>query len=151
MKKFTVILVSVFIILSSSLAVTMEREESVGVVRSVSGEVFISSSANPIVVKAYPNMKIRQGDVITTGAKSSAGLIFDDDTVVSLGSQSEFTIDDFTFNPVKKDLSFVARLLRGTYSLITGQIAKLAPKKVRIITPDATLGVRGTKLLIKVD
>jgi len=151
MKKFTAIVASVLILLSSSLALAMGKEDSVGVVKSVAGEVFISSSANPIVVKAYPNMKIGQGDVITTAAKSSAGLIFDDDTVVSLGSNSEFAIDSFKFNPVKKDLSFVARLLQGTYSLITGQIAKLAPKKVRIITPDATLGVRGTKLLIRVD
>jgi hypothetical protein len=42
-------------------------------------------------------------------------------------------------------------MIHGTFSFITGQIAKLAPEKVKFETPDATLGVRGTKVLVKID
>lgn len=127
----------------------MAKIESVGFVKSVSGEVFIISSS--LSVRAVPNMKIMQGDVIATGADSSTGLIFEDDTVVSIGPNSEIEIQSFMFNPVEKDLSFVARMVKGTFSFITGQIAKLAPRNVKLETPDATLGVRGTKLLVKID
>jgi hypothetical protein len=96
-------------------------------------------------------MKIHQGDAIRTGATSSVGLIFDDDTVVSLGPHSELAIERFQFNPVDRELSFFARLLKGTFCFITGQIAKLAPNKVKFETPEATLGVRGTKFLVKID
>lgn len=127
----------------------MAKFESVGFVKSVAGEVFIVSSN--LSVRAVPNMKIIKGDSIVTGAGSSVGLIFEDDTVVSIGPKSEIVIQDFMFNPVEKELSFVARMVKGTFSFITGQIAKLAPKNVKLETPDATLGVRGTKFLVKID
>jgi len=127
----------------------MAKIESVGFIKSVSGEVLIVSSE--LSVRAVPNMKIMQGDSIATGAGSSVGLIFEDDTVVSIGPNSEIEIQSFMFNPVEKELSFVARMVKGTFSFITGQIAKLAPRNVKLETPDATLGVRGTKLLVKID
>jgi hypothetical protein len=123
--------------------------DSVGIVKTVSGEVLLISTQN--ILPAAPNMPIRQGDSIKTGAASSAGLIFDDDTVVSLGPNSEFAVDRFQFNPVDQELFFVSRLIKGTFCFITGQIAKLAPSKVNFATPDATLGVRGTKFLVKID
>jgi hypothetical protein len=61
------------------------------------------------------------------------------------------SIESFLFNPVNKELSFIARMIHGTFSFITGQIAKLAPERVTFETPDATLGVRGTKFLVKID
>ncbi len=121
----------------------------IGIFKSVSGEVVLINSQN--TVKVLPNMKFAQGDTIRTGSDSSVGLIFVDDTVISLGSNSEMEIQSFLFNPVEKDLSFVTRLLRGTFSFISGQIAKLAPREVQLKTPDATLGVRGTRFLVKVD
>lgn len=127
----------------------MAKFESVGFIKSVAGEVYIVSSN--LSVRAVPNMKIIKGDSIITGADSSVGLIFEDDTVVSIGPKSEILIQDFMFDPVEKELSFVARMIKGTFSFITGQIAKLAPKNVKLETPDATLGVRGTKFLVKID
>jgi hypothetical protein len=118
-------------------------------VKTVSGEVFLSSAQNTLAAAA--NTPISQGDTIKTGVAGSAGLIFDDDTVVSLGPKSEFTIEKFQFNPVDQELSFVSRLIKGTFCFVTGQIAKLAPNTVKFATPEATLGVRGTKFLVKID
>ena len=123
--------------------------ESIAFVDSVNGEVMIVSSE--IAVKAVQNMKVIPGDSIKTGANSSVGLIFEDDTVVSLGPESEMEVDEFMFNPAERQLSFVARMIKGTFSFITGQIAKLAPQKVILETPGATLGVRGTKFVVEVD
>lgn len=125
------------------------HQESAGIIKVVSGDVFITNAQT--TVKAVPNMRIRQGDFIQTGANSSAGLIFEDDTAVGLGPKSEMLIESFLFDPVKRELSFIARMIHGTFSFITGQIAKLAPEKVIFETPDATLGVRGTKFLVKVE
>ncbi len=123
--------------------------ESVGFIKSVSGNAFIMSPSS--TVPAVPNMKINLGDSVKTGKESSVGLIFEDDTVVSVGQNSEVKIEEFMFNPIDQELSFVMRMVAGTFSFITGQIAKLAPQRVRFETPDATLGVRGTKLLVKID
>ncbi len=123
--------------------------DSIGIVKSVSGEVFVIGNQSRL--SATPNMKIHQGDAIKTAEESSVGLIFDDDTTVSLGPNSELAIESFLFNPVDQELSFVSRLAHGTFCFITGQIAKLAPKRVKFETPEATLGVRGTKFLVKVE
>jgi hypothetical protein len=127
----------------------LAQDDSFGIVKSVSGEVVIASTQRSIT--ALPNMKISQGDSVKTGSEGSVGLIFTDDTVVALGPNSEMKIESLLFNPVDLELSFVARLFKGTFSFITGQIAKLAPKNVKFETPEATLGVRGTKLLVEID
>jgi hypothetical protein len=150
-QMMKILLAIIFLITSCSLgSVTcLAQTNSYGIIKSVSGDVLICNAQKTI--KAVPNMKFVQGDLIKTGTESSVGLIFEDDTVASLGANSEITIENFLFNPVDRELSFVVRLLKGSFSFITGQIAKLAPKNVKFETPDATLGVRGTKLLIEID
>ena len=148
MKYFLNILFFIFILLSTFLNAHAQLD-SAGIIKAVSGDVFITSSQTTI--KAVSNMRIIQGDSIKTGPNSSAGLIFEDDTVVALGPNSEMYIDNFLFEPADKKLSFITRMISGTFSFITGQIAKLAPQKVILETPDATLGVRGTKFLVKVN
>jgi len=142
------ILFCIFFSVLSALNVRAQVD-SAGIIKSLSGEVIISGAQSP--VKAVPNMLIFPGDSIQTGTNSSVGLVFEDDTVVALGPDSEIIIEDFLFNPVNKELSFIVKMIHGTFSFITGQIAKLAPKKVFFATPDATLGVRGTKFLVKID
>jgi hypothetical protein len=147
MKPFYYILFYIIFLFNDPSA--HAQQESAGIIKAVSGDVFITNSQT--TVKAVPNMQIIQGDIIKTGANGSAGLIFEDDTVVGLGPNSEMSIESFLFNPVNKELSFIARMIHGTFSFITGQIAKLAPEKVTFETPDATLGVRGTKFLVKIE
>jgi hypothetical protein len=60
-------------------------------------------------------------------------------------------VDEYLFDPLEKELSFIARLIRGTISFLSGQIAKLSPESVQLVMPAATIGVRGTHVLIKVD
>lgn len=141
-----------FLLLSAFLLSAISCQaapEAIGIIKTVSGEVSLISTQTTL--PALANMKIGQGDTIKTGAASSVGMIFEDDTVVSLGPNSEMAVANFLFNPIDKELSFVTRLVKGTFCFVTGQIAKLAPKNVTFETPEATLGVRGTKFLVKVD
>lgn len=131
------------------LAAQSSASESIGIIKSVSGNVYLTNTISAI--QAVPNMKLSQGDSIRTGPSSTAGLIFEDDTVISLGSNSEMSIETFLFDPAAEKLKFVTRLVQGTFSFISGQIAKLAPDQVKHETPDATLGVRGTKFLVKIE
>ncbi|GAM08089.1 fecR protein [Geobacter sp. OR-1] len=123
--------------------------EYIGIVKSLSGDVVVLR--NNSSVRAEGNMKLRQGDHVRTGANGKAGLIFEDDTVIAIGPNSSIVIDSFLFQPNEKKLSFIARIIQGTASYLSGQIAKLAPNNVRLETPHATVGMRGTHLLVKVD
>ena len=44
----------------------------------------------------------------------------------------------------------MAQISRGTMAYLSGLIGKLAPEKVRIETPTATIGIRGTRFALKV-
>lgn len=91
-----------------------------------------------------------EGDVVSTDGSGSVGITFLDGTVLSLGADSELTIDAFVFDPQDRQLSFAAKFLKGTATYLSGRIAKLAPEKVSLSTPFTTIGIRGTRVLIKV-
>ncbi|WP_156802291.1 FecR family protein [Leeia oryzae] len=92
-----------------------------------------------------------RGDRIRTGKPGAVGIVLTDDTSVSLGASSILTLNDYDFDPKEGKFSLVMRMLKGTFSYISGQIVKLSPDAVQLQTPDATIAVRGTKLLINVE
>lgn len=71
--------------------------------------------------------------------------------MLSIGPDSELSIDNYLFEPASDQLGLVARLARGTLHFVSGIIAKLKPEAVAIETPTATIGVRGTRFVVKVD
>jgi hypothetical protein len=124
-------------------------EEFVGLVKSVEGRAAIVRSGDTKDVVA--GMEIKMGDVIKTGRDGSVGLIFSDDTIISMGPRTELAVEDYLFEPVEGKLAFIARIIKGTVAYLSGQISKLSPESVKLVTPAATIGVRGTHVLVKVD
>lgn len=90
-------------------------------------------------------------DTLRTGKDSALGISFEDNTIISLGSGSELALAGFAFEPSQGNLSFLARLLKGTMLYVSGLIAKLSPEDVKISTPVATVTVRGTRLLVRIE
>lgn len=141
---------SLFMLLMAFIVTTdVAAEEFVGLVKSVEGQAFVIRSGE--TKDAVAGMEIKMGDVLKTGNDGSVGLIFSDDTIISMGPRTELAVEDYLFEPLEGKLAFIARILRGTVSFLSGQIAKLSPGSVKLITPAATIGVRGTHVLIKVD
>ena len=136
------------LVLAGSLAYGAATDH-IGIVKSMAGEVVVDRGGRTI--KAEPNLKLYVADVIHTGSNGKAGLILEDDTIISMGFNSSLALKSFLFQPNEKKLSFIARIYHGTASFLSGQIAKLAPSLVHIETPHATVGVRGTHVLIQVD
>jgi len=123
--------------------------EHAGVVKTVEGAAMIVRSGSPTA--ATVNAKVNMGDHVQTGSDGKIGMIFQDDTVVSMGPNSKIVIEDYLFEPAEKKLSFVTRMFKGTVSFLSGQITKLAPEGARVETPSATIGMRGTHVLVQVD
>jgi len=148
MRK-TVILAAGAILLLWNWNICSAEIQVAGIVKSVKGRAVISRNGQSL--DAANGMKILMGDVIKTTETASIGLIFDDDTVVSMGPASEMAIDEYYFAPIEGKLSFVVRFIHGTIAYLSGQISKLSPQSVRLETPVATIGVRGTQVLIKLE
>ncbi len=122
---------------------------SVGRVKTVKGSASIVRGQSSL--PAGVNERVFQGDTLRTGPDGSLGMMLKDDTSLSLGPNSEVVIDQFLFAPAEGKLSLVTRLLKGTAVYLSGVIARLSPQSVRFETPNASIGIRGTRFLVKVD
>lgn len=135
-------------LLASATIAAAEDNRPLGVVKTVSGEVFILREGRRLA--ALPGSGLVLGDVLSTGATGTVGVILRDDAVLSLGPSSETRIEQFAFEPAEQKLGMVLRVTRGLFAYISGRISKLAPGSVRIETPVATLGIRGTRLVARI-
>jgi hypothetical protein len=142
-------LVILFIFCLAGASLAMERAQTVGTIKTVTGEAFVERLAERLPASAGDYLL--QGDTLITGKDSSMGVIFRDDTLLSLGPASRVTIDTFVFDPAKDHLDFLTKVNKGTVQFISGQIAKLKPGGMAVETPLSTIGIRGTRFLIKVD
>ncbi len=147
MKLKALILTVLFSLFISAAA--FAADDSVGNVKTISGKVSILR--NNMAINPAAGEAIFLNDILRTGAESSIGVVFKDDTLVSLGPDSRLVISKFLFSPAENKLSIVVKMLKGTLVYLSGIIAKLSPEAVTVETPVASIGVRGTKFAIKVE
>jgi hypothetical protein len=121
----------------------------IGKIKTCKGDVVVIRSGEEIAMNNGD--KLYQNDLIRTQADSSVGVILEDNTILSLGSKSEIVIDEYVFAPEKGNLSMFIRMLKGTATYVSGIIGHQSPESVNFQTPDATIGIRGTEFLIKVE
>lgn len=121
----------------------------IGLVKTVTGQATILRQG--ATVAAVPGLPVFQGDVLRTGTPGTLGVILRDDTTLSLGPASEVAVTEFLFEPAEARLGFVLRLTRGVLGYVSGKIARLAPESARVETPVATLGIRGTRLAVRIE
>lgn len=96
-------------------------------------------------------MEVREHDRLETEPYSELGVTFRDDTRISLGPNTRIDVSQFTFQPAERKYGIVFKVLVGTLQYMSGVIAKLSPESVSISTPQFTVAVRGTRLLIRAE
>lgn len=143
-------LVLVLCLLLAAATVRAENVERViGLVKVAGGDAAILRGKHRL--EARPGNPLFQGDVLSTGAGGRLGVILRDDTTLSLGPSSEIRLERFDYSPAEQKLGMVLKFARGVMAYLSGKVAKLAPGAVRLETPVATLGVRGTYLAVRVE
>ncbi len=95
--------------------------------------------------------EIFEGDTIITNSDGAVGIIFSDGAVLTLGPSGKLIVEDFLFKPAEHNVSFISRVVKGSVAFVSGAIGRISPGSVQFKTPTATLGLRGTKILIEVD
>ncbi len=121
----------------------------VGVIKTLEGEVSIDRAGD--LRKGSVGERLFEQDILRTGSNASVGAVMQDDTTLSLGPNSELILEEYVFEPKEESFSIVLRMLKGTFIYMSGVIGKIAPDSIRLETPDSTIAVRGTRLLIKVN
>ena len=121
---------------------------SIAIVKSTVGKVEIKRQNRiiPIKIGAF----LEKGDIIMTKSQSSIGITFNDGSRLSLGENSVFNINRFTFKPTQNIYDIDLKLLKGKALFNSGKIGKLAPKAVKFRIPEGVIGIRGTEFLVEV-
>ena len=118
-----------------------------GIVKRSQGEVSIERDGQRLPAAA--GVAVLTGDTVRTGPASAAGITLRDDTLMTLGPDSELVISSFAFDATTHDGKLLTSLWRGTLHMVTGLIAKRTPEQVNVQTRTVVLGARGTEFIVE--
>ena len=132
----------------SAAPVFAQAPRPAGLIKIASGSAFVVRAGAQLPAEA--GQPIFEADTVKTGADGRLGITLKDDTRVSLGPSSEVRVNRFVYAPAEGRLGLVLGVVRGVMAYVSGRIAKLAPDSIRLETPAAVMGVRGTTLAVRV-
>jgi len=112
------------------------------------GPVFVERDGERITLEEGDS--IYESDVIITGSDTTADILFRDGAKSRLSPDTELKLVDFDFGP-GEDPSFIMNLAQGAMRTVSGEVVKLNPEAFELITPRATVGIRGTEFFNSVD
>ncbi|MBT0878088.1 FecR domain-containing protein [Campylobacter sp. 2018MI01] len=113
---------------------------SVGKISAIRGDAVVISKGNEI--KALLNQELDESDIIKTGNNARLQIIFNDNTVTTLGKNTSLEIKQFLLDGKNSKVNL--EVSEGSFKVITGEISKLARKNFSLKAHTATIGIRGT-------
>ena len=119
---------------------------NIGEVTALSGSAQLLRQSETITVAK--GAEINENDLLKTAARSKAQVVLKDDTVITIGPQSEYLFERYMESG---DSEVVMQLKRGFFKTVTGKIGKIAPQRFKIKTKAATIGIRGTQFMAYVN
>ncbi len=120
---------------------TMAADAQIGSVTRLQGDAFwrAGQALEPLAEGApvFENQKVG------TGEAARLELTFDDGTKLTLGEHATMTLDTFVYDPAQ-GTGKMTLSVKGAFRFVSGQVSKLQNREVAVVTPLATIGIRGT-------
>ena len=138
----------VTLVFAAAIPALAQQPPAAGRIKIASGSAFIVRERT--LIPAEAGQIVFEADGFRTGADGRIGITLKDDTRVSLGPNSEVRLERFVYAPAQGGMALVLQFMHGVTAYVSGRIAKLAPDSIRLETPVAIVGVRGTSLAIRV-
>jgi hypothetical protein len=142
------ILCLVILLIFSNMGAAL-ADTSIGSVKKLNGTATVTR-ANA-AAKVNLGDPVYMGDILKTGPAGSMGVTFKDNTMISIGPNTVYTIDEYVYQPKDQKISFVSRVSKGTLNFVSGNITKIAPNSVKVNSSVGTIGIRGTHFLFSVE
>jgi hypothetical protein len=142
-------LVPVIICAGLALNPLQAADPGIGRVKLASGIAVIERGSQKL--PATLGQLLFKGDTLVTGKNGRIGVTFNDNTRFAAGPNSRVSVADFSFNDTTHQGKFVTQVDRGSLAVVSGQIAKSEKDAMKVRTPTALLGVRGTRFVVQVN
>ncbi|TWB59951.1 FecR domain-containing protein [Bradyrhizobium sacchari] len=120
--------------------------EPIGNVATVTGIATVIRDKNSYPLRVRDDIYLN--DVVQTSSNSSLGITFNDATTFNLSASAKMTVDNYVYEDGGKQNSAIFDIGKGTVAFVAAAVAKTGDMK--IATPTATLGIRGTTGVVDV-
>ncbi|MGD9123855.1 MAG: FecR family protein, partial [Desulfarculaceae bacterium] len=127
---------------------TAAQAAPAGQVFQVQGQVRVENPPQNRDLEAHAGLELVLKDKVITKKESSAKLVLADKSLVRMGPESTFVIDQMTFDPGQGVRDVKGLLPTGKVRVFINDLFKFKKRRFQIQTPTAVAGVRGTRLLI---
>jgi hypothetical protein len=122
------------------------NDEPIGNVATLTGSATVTRNNTPTPLKLQDDIFL--DDVLQTSANSTLGVTFNDATTFNLTANATITVDNFVYEEGGKQNAAIFDITKGTVAFAAAAVAKTGDMKIS--TPSATLGIRGTSGLVEV-
>ena len=119
--------------------------DSIGKIEKVVGDVTVVR--NGVSVALHVGDAVFKSDVVQTGASASCGISFPDGTALNLVANTRMALNDYAYDANSNANGALFTLVEGTFAFVAGKVAHSGDMK--IATPVATMGIRGTTGLVE--
>src|SRR6266851_4563861 len=115
-------------------------DEPIGNVAAVTGIATVIRNKDSVPLKLKDDIFLN--DVLQTSANSSLGVTFNDATTFHLSANSRITVDSYVYEDGGQQNAALFDVAKGTVAFVAAAVAKTGDMKIS--TPTATMGIRGT-------
>jgi hypothetical protein len=140
-----------FVLLLAVLALCARatRAQEIGTIASLDGGADIGRGGTwmPAAIGAPINL----GDELRTGTPGRLRIVFQDDSVITVGDDSHLVIDQQVFDPRRGTARSLIELLRGKLNALVSDYYHTAGNSYEVKTHTAVAGVRGTEFVMTYD
>jgi hypothetical protein len=120
--------------------------EPIGNVATLTGTATVTRNNVPTPLKLKDDIFLN--DALNTSANSKLGVTFNDGTTFNLTANAQITVDNYVYADGGQQNAALFDITRGTVAFVAAAVAKTGDMKIS--TPSASLGIRGTTGLVEV-
>ena len=121
-------------------------DEPIGNVATLTGSATVTRNNVATPLKLQDDIFLN--DVLQTSANSTLGVTFNDATTFNLTANARIAVDNYVYEDGGKANAALFDVVKGTVAFAAAAVARTGDMKIS--TPTATLGIRGTTGLVEV-
>jgi hypothetical protein len=129
---------------SASAQVPASALSKIGTAAAVRGAVKAVSAGSAVGHVIASGKPLFLNDHVTTDAEGRLQVLLLDETIFTLGPNSDMVLDEFVYDPKTSAGKITASIAKGTFRFVTGKVASKDPSKLKIKVAVGTIGVRGS-------
>ena len=129
---------------SASAQVPAAGLTRIGAAAAVKGAVLAQAPGTAVGRVVASGKPLFLNDHVTTDAAGRLQVLLLDETVFTMGPNSDMVLDEFVYDPATSAGKVTARVTKGVFRFVTGKVARKDPGSMKVKLPVGTIGIRGT-------